>query len=222
MVYPDVSRDWVNVDRPPNRDARDAVDELVARLLKVCANPADAVKAEVDQYLPIPFLRFDGSAQELFDEWRHDLENKIRSDDDHPAIVSHLSKYRKLVPSLALINHLSEGGSGPVTERALSQAVLLARYLESHARRVYSYASRPDVDAARSILAKLRTGKLKTTFKTRDVYRAGWSGLSSPDEAWPAIHLLRDYGYLFEVEEKDTGGRPSQTFKAHPSIRTGL
>ncbi|MDB5922623.1 MAG: hypothetical protein JWN13_1559 [Betaproteobacteria bacterium] len=159
------------------------------------------------------------AAQSLFDEWRAELEGKLRSEDEHPAIVSHLSKYRKLVPGLALINHLCDGSSGCVSEEALARSLTMVDYLESHARRIYSYASRPDLDGAKSIVAKIRSGKLATTFKARDVYRAGWSGLSTPEETWPAIRLLVEYGYLLEIEDKDTGGRPSQTFIAHPSIK---
>ncbi len=53
-----------------------------------------------------PFLRFAPDAQALFDAWRAKLEATLRSDDDHPVVVSHLAKYRSLMPSLALIVHL--------------------------------------------------------------------------------------------------------------------
>lgn len=219
MIYPDISGKWQNVDRMPDREARHAIDELIARL---CSLDPVAIGAELDPYKPIPFLRFDHAAQSLFDEWREELENRIRQDDEHPAIISHLSKYRKLVPSLALINHLCEGGAGPVTEQALARALVMAEYLETHARRIYSYASRPDIDGAKTILSKLRGGKLKPVFNARDVYRAGWSGLSEAEEAGAALRLLVDYGYLRETLNTDTGGRNSRIFEAHPSLTGGV
>jgi putative DNA primase/helicase len=39
-----------------------------------------------------------------------DLEKRLRGD-LHPALESHLAKYRKLVPALALICHLVDGGT---------------------------------------------------------------------------------------------------------------
>lgn len=218
MIYPDISGKWQNVDRMPDREARHAIDELIARL---CSLDPVTIGAEVDPYKPIPFLRFNHAAQSLFDDWREELENRIRQDDEHPAIISHLSKYRKLVPSLALINHLCEGGTGPVTEQALARALVMADYLETHARRIYSYASRPDIDGAKTILSKLRNGKLKPVFNARDVYRAGWSGLSEAEEAGAALRLLVDYGYLRETLNTDTGGRHSRIFEAHPSLTGG-
>ena len=62
----------------------------------------------------IPFLRFSGAAQLLFDDWRGTLERRLRCDDLHPAFESHLAKYRSLVPSLTLLIHLAEGGRGSV------------------------------------------------------------------------------------------------------------
>jgi len=46
--------------------------------------------------------------RELFIEWLAELEAKIRGDELHPALVSHLSKYRSLMPSLALLFELAD------------------------------------------------------------------------------------------------------------------
>lgn len=219
MVYPDIARGWQNVDRPENRDAKSAVYGLVERL---CNLTPEQVGAEPAPEGGIPYLRFSNAAQALFVEWLADLEGKIRSGEDHPAIVSHLAKYRKVVPALALINHLCEGGTGPVTDRALSLALLFITLLEAHARRVYSYASRPDLDAAKTVLAKLKAGKLPIEFTARLVYRQGWSGLTGPDETTAALRVLVDYGYLRErVEQGEAGGRSSTVYRAHPSTKEG-
>ncbi len=208
MVYPDISPDWREVDRYPDSTLRDAVTLLAERLDNL--NPAD-IGAEVDLYGGVPFLRFDDAAQVLFSEWRATLEHRLRSGEEHPAIVSHLSKYRKLIPSLALINHLCDTRQGAVSEAALLRAIAFSEYLESHAQRIYSFATRPDIDAAKTLLKRLHTGKLATPFKVRDIYRAGWAGLETPAKAQAAIELLKEYHHLYEVV-METGGRPTSHF----------
>jgi putative DNA primase/helicase len=216
MVYPDVTEEWKNIDRKPNAEARDAVRNLIERL---CNLTPEAVGAETDGY-GVPFVRFDSSAYGLFVEWLTDMERKLRFGDDHPSIISHLSKYRKMVPALALINHLSEGGTGPVTEDAISRALLFSEFLEAHARRVYSYAARPDFDAAKTILAKLRSGKLPIEFTARDVYRPGWSGLTTAPEADAAIKVLIDFKWITEKPmPPDSTGRPTRLFVADPMAK---
>jgi len=205
MVYPDVSPDWKEVDRYPDSALREAVNLLAEKLDNL--NPAE-IGAEVDQYGGVPFLRFDDAAQVLFSQWRATLETRLRSGEEHPAIVSHLSKYRKLIPSLALINHLCDTGRGAVSETALLRAIAFSEYLESHAQRIYSYATRPDIDAAKTLLKRLASGKLPDVFKAREIYLKGWAGLETPGKAQSAIDLLLEYHHLSE-EEITTGGRPT-------------
>jgi len=205
MVYPDISPNWKEVDRYPDSTAREAVNLLAERLDNL--NPAE-IGAEVDRYGGVPFLRFDDAAQVLFSEWRASLETRLRSGEEHPAIVSHLSKYRKLIPTLALINHLCDTRQGAVSEAALLRAITFGEYLESHAQRIYSYATRPDIDAAKTLLKRLASGKLSSPFGARDIYRAGWAGLETPHKAQSAIDLLLEYHHLSE-EVIDTRGRPT-------------
>lgn len=215
MVYPDISPHWREVDRYPDSDARLLVSQLVERLDSLSY---EDIGAEVGQFGGVPFLRFDDAAQELFSKWRGDLEHRLRSGEEHPAIVSHLSKYRKLIPSLALINHLCDASDGGVvTESALLRAVAFGEYLESHARRIYSYATRPDIDAAKTLLKRLAAGKLMTPFKTRDIYIKGWTGLETPQKAQAAIDLLCEYNHLTE-REQDTGGRPTRLYMPRGAV----
>jgi len=205
MVYPDISPDTKYVDRHPDGNLREAVNLLVERLDNM--NPTE-IGAEVDLYGGVPYLHFDDAAQVLFSDWIVDLDTRLRSGEDHPAIVSHLSKYRKLVPSLALINHLCDTGQGAVSEAALLRAIAFSEYLESHAQRIYSYATRPDIDAAKTLLKRLASGKLTSPFKARDIYQKGWAGLETTSKAQSAIDLLLEYHHLTE-EEITTGGRPT-------------
>lgn len=72
---------------------------------------------------------------------------------------------------------------------------------------VYSYARRPDIDAAKTLLKRLVSGKLKSPFKARDLYQKGWAGLEKTSKAQGAINLLLEYRHLCG-EEITTGGRP--------------
>ncbi len=208
MVYPDISPQCKYVDRYPDSDLRESVNNLAAKLDSL--DPAE-IGAETDQHGCVPFLRFDDEAQSVFSEWIVDIDTRLRSGDDHPAIASHLSKYRKLVPSLALINHLCDSGHGAVSEKSLIRAIAYSEYLESHAQRIYSCATRPDIDAAKTLLKRLSNVKLASPFKARELSRKGWTGLETTTKADAAIKLLIEYGHLFE-QRIDTGGRPTSEF----------
>ncbi len=94
LVWPDTTPDWKYVDRMPNADL-ELQAALVFRKL-----------VELDPGSPVRF-RFAPEAQELFTDWLSELEKRIRGEDLHPALVMHLSKYRKLMPALALLSALS-------------------------------------------------------------------------------------------------------------------
>lgn len=206
MVYPDVSPHWKEVDRFPDNQANLAVNQLADYLDKL--NPLIDIKTESDDACIMPFMRFDKDAQILFSEWRSALEIRVRNGDEHPAIVSHLSKYRKLIPTLALINHLCDYDEGAVTEKSLLRAIAYSEYLESHARRIYVSGTRPDIDAANFMLKKISRGKLPNPFRVREVYRKNWTGLDTEQKAKNAINLLVEYNHL-TLEEIITGGRPT-------------
>lgn len=205
MVYPDISPNYEYIDRFPDKQARETVNDLVKKLHNL---DVQAI-ATIGEYNKTPYLQFDDAAQEIFIEWISKHETRLRSGDDHPAIVSHLSKYRKLVPALALINHLSDDtNESKVTESALLRALAYSEYLESHARRIYSYGTQPSIDAAKIILSKLKKGKLSDPFTARDIYRKCWTGIDTPNKAEAAINVLLDYTHLTKVETF-TEGRPT-------------
>jgi putative DNA primase/helicase len=207
MVYPDVSPVYQYIDRFPDKQARDMVNNLVRKLHNL-----DVVAiATIGEYSKTPYLHFDDAAQEVFIGWISKHETRLRSGDDHPAIVSHLSKYRKLVPALALINHLCDSEEKSVSESSLLRALAYCEYLETHARRIYSYGTQPSIDAAKSVLTKLKKGKLNNLFTVRDIYRKCWAGIDTPKKAEAAIDILLEYGHLLRNETL-TEGRPSTTY----------
>lgn len=219
LVWPDVSKEWRNVDEWPDIDAKDNAYAVFTRLSDL--NPA-AVGAEHDKLERdgIPFLRFDSEAQRLFDEWRAALEQKVRSGTEHPAIESHLAKYRSLIPALALLSHLADGDVGPVGPAALERAIRWSRYLESHARRIYAAVIHPDIAAAKALTQRILAGHVKDGFSLRDIYRHGWTGLSAREDAERAVTALCDFDWLNEVKEK-TAGRSRTRYFINPKIHEG-
>ena len=204
MVYPDITKNYQYIDRYPNKAARDAVNALVRKLFDLDVETITTI----GDFCKTPYLQFDDDAQDIFIEWLTNLENRLRSGEDHPAIVSHLSKYRKLVPALALINHLCDSTDRRISESSLLRALAYSEYLESHAKRIYSHGTQPGIDAAKSILTKLKKNKLSSPFSARDVYKNHWAGIDNPQKAQTAIDVLLDYSHLIK-DETATDGRPT-------------
>jgi Protein of unknown function (DUF3987) len=147
------------------------------------------------------------------------LERRLREDDLYPALESHFAKYKKLVPAIALICHLADGGNGDITKPAVERALMWAEYLETHARRAFASTTVASTDAALAIIAKVKSGHLKTQFGSRDVWRPGWSRLSDSGIVNAALKLLVDYDWL-AVHPIATTGRPAKVYTVNPKVLT--
>lgn len=217
-VWPDMPADWQDVDRWPDSAHRQRANDAFARLDLITADSALAEYDELSKSAP-PFLRFDPAAQEAFTDWRGNLERRLRSGEMSPHFESHLAKYRKLVPALALIMHLANGGVGPVGELSLIAALAWAEYLEGHAARIYQAGAAGDADAAKVIMRHLKAGRLESTFTARDVLRRNWSPMGN-DAARikAALDLMEDCRLLRSVQQEvgAQGGRPTRHYTANP------
>ena len=216
LVWPDINPQFENVDRQPNSDAKRAVFELIQRMANLDVHDLGALEDD-DERRNVPFLRFDAGGQMEFDSWRKELEQRIRMSNEHPAIESHLAKYRSLVPSIALIYHISEGKSGPVNHLAVMKAVTFSEYLESHARRVFSPVISPEIDAVQALSIHLVKGDLKDGFTIREVYRKGWSGLKDKFQVEEAAKILENHHWI-ESQEVYAGGRATIRFSINPNV----
>ena len=132
---------------------------------------------------------------------------------------AHLAKYRSMVPSLALVLHLSVADEGPIGYDALERAIAWAEYLEPHARRVYAPGISPDLTAAGAIAARIMAGDIKTNFTARDVYRHGWSGLSTRDVVMAGLKVLEDYYWVYS-QKTETGGKPRYDYVVNESLHS--
>ncbi len=217
-VYPETPAKWDLVDRRPDAEARDRV----ARVFEV-----------LDHLTGEPILHFDGDAQELFDAWLTRLQVRILSGETgSPALESHLAKFRKLQPALALLFHLADWAdqqikASPVSIPPVSlQAAMLSAawcdFLELHARKIYAGALNPDIQAAHLLAQKIRDGKVKHGCGIRDVYRNQWSGLHSREAVYSAVTVLAECGWLRLQTVKGDEGRPSDHIELHPKFRGAI
>lgn len=215
LVWPDVAGEWRNVDRWPDTDAKRVAFETFQRLDAL----APGVDPDSGKEIPAVY-RFTGGAQDLFDGWRQSFETALRSGDHHPAMESHLAKYRKLVPALALVCALADGEED-VSEGPLLRALAWSEYLQTHAERAYAAGTRPETDGATALLAKIRAGAVTDGFKPADVYLKGWSHLGSPEVVKAAAQMLCDLGHLRRAEARfgtgTVGGRPSVAYQINPA-----
>lgn len=217
MVYPDVPAEWRNVDRYPDADAKKAADAALQHLAELTPALVEAEHDALDRDA-VPFLRFDPAAQELFDGWHADLMRRCRSGEDHAAIESHLLKFKKLVPALSLIFHLLDGGTGPVTAEPARMALAWARYLETHARRVYAVVGRAPVLSAHLLAGRIHRGELSNSFTCRDVYNRCWAGLDR-ERAQAGLDVLVSLRWLKEHRD-ETGGRPTTRYTLNPKLQS--
>jgi putative DNA primase/helicase len=215
MVWPDQEPEWRAVDRYPDSEARAVAWDTFDHFDKL---DPDAVGAQRDPFCAVPFLRFDQSAQGVFGEWRASLEARLRTDDLPPALESHFAKYRKLVPALALINHIADRGSGPISETALLRALAFGDYLESHARRCYSSGFGSETATARAILSRIHKGDLVDGFTARDLYRSQWTNLTDRERVQAGLDLLVDLDWL-AANTVSTAGRTRVEYTFNPRGR---
>jgi putative DNA primase/helicase len=224
LVWPDTDAGWVDIDRHPNAMARDMAKQVFEKLDDLDSKAIGARQDKIgDAAVGLPYLRLSAEAQAEFSIWRATLERRIRGGDPDldPMMASHLAKYRKLVPALALIIHLVDRDTskpaGDVSLYAMQKALRWAAYLETHAARVYGSGNTAVVAAAQAIMAKIKSKQLKAEgFSSRDVWRPGWSKLKSSDVANAALQLLVNYDWLSATKVPQTGGRMATVYVANP------
>lgn len=214
LVWPNQTTEYRETDRPPNALARDSAWRVFQALDML---DPETVSAERDSPDGLPFLRLDVAALAHFQHWRVDLERRLRVAEWHPALESHFAKYRKLVPTLALVNHLADHGTGPISENAMQRALELSSYLEKHAYRVYGASRQHEIVAADAILKRIRKGDIEDGFTARDVYQHDWSNLTDAEQVQAALNLLVDLDWLCDVTER-TGGRPKTKYSINPLV----
>lgn len=216
LTFPDLPQEWRSNDRSPDEDARSRAFGCFEWLTRLDPSEIGAKRDPFDDGTGIPFLRFEPEGIDLFLEWRYSLEERLRSDTLPSYFVAHLSKYRGLIPRLALIIHLAGGGIGPVSRDACLDAIGWAEYLEGHAKRAYALMSQARTGTAELILQKIAYGDLKNGFTERDVYRPQWSGLTDREAISSALRLLAEHDWI-RPKKQATAGRPVIMWTINPA-----
>lgn len=221
LVYPDEPKGWKLIDQEPNQQAKQRAFNVIQKLVNMDFMQHGASKESKNRF---PYFRFDQAAQDLFFHWLSDLENEMLEADDQPLLVEHISKYRSLVPSLALIFHLidvADGANGSeVSYDATLKAIAWCHYLHSHARRIYGLATDSTHESAARLAKKIQARELAPRFSTRDVYRKHWGYLDDKESVKNACDELMDAGWLRKEAMPYEIGRPRLPFfVVNPKIK---
>ena len=222
-VWPDHPRDHALVDQSPNGAAKQTAWAVFERLAQL--KPLSDTESALWKFSP--------QAQVLFFDWLVPFEKELLEDDLHPAVVSHLSKYRKLIPALALLFALIDTPDSPcvIHEAELKRAIAWGNYLRTHANRLYAAAVIPETTNAATLLSKFQSGKLigpdgspLSSFSAREIAQKGWVGLSTPDDVRKAADLLAEYGWLrrevINSGDHNGRGRPSERYAINPATHS--
>jgi len=220
LIWPDPLQEYTHIDRKPDEKAL----ETALNVFKGLASLRQLVWAsEPKAKNGIPGINLSAPAQKLFNAWITNLELRLRSEElAGTPLESHLSKYRSLMPSLALIFHLIEvvGGKSPkdlgaVTMQAVQMAIEWCVHLEAHANRVYSLNEQSGMLSASVLLDHIRNGDVKDGCSMREIYRNCWRGLKNPHDTRTALQILDEYGWV--AFQKSQNGHAKVSI--HPSLK---
>lgn len=219
LVWPDSLGDYRRSEHGPDVAAQNRAFRVYRRLAD---GTGVDLGAAVENCGSIPFLRFDRQAQDRWNPWREDLENRIRSGElaSAPAFAAALGKYRSLVPSLALLDHLVtrvEGATATtVGVDSTERAIVLSAFLERHARKVYAVEIDRGATAAHRLAEKIGERAIRDGETVREIGRNGWKDLGRAAVAL-GLRVLEQAGWL-RVERRQTGGRPSYVIVLRPDL----
>ncbi|MFK7824762.1 MAG: DUF3987 domain-containing protein [Oligoflexales bacterium] len=219
LLSPEKRTTWKRVDRQPNSQAAKKVENLFFRLANLPLPKRTEIGVERFS------VHFSEDAQRLFDDWHENLEIRLLSSTSSPILENHLSKYRSLMPSLALIfelvSSLCDDSNLPefVGSQSAELAIKWCAFLEQHAQKSYGEYIDPEMAGARRLLEKIRSGIVKDFERSRDIYRNGWKGLASQTELDDALKTLTKYGWARSEIMSPPTGRRYEVIRLHPSLR---
>jgi putative DNA primase/helicase len=217
LIWPDQPKKWSYEDRKKDVEAFKNAEEVYRRIAAL--NPENPLH-----------LMFSPEAQCFFQKWLTEWMNiELANEELDQSLLAHFSKYRSLMPSLALLFSLADGNLDTVGVEHSKQAADWCTYLKGHAERIYSVQADPYLSAARALKRRLEKGLLgdqEGNFTIRDVYRSGWAGLSTPERARGALRKLEEYNWVRSTDGRSrmeraghiNGGRPSEIYIIHPKI----
>ncbi|GAB4000019.1 hypothetical protein GCM10028807_51720 [Spirosoma daeguense] len=225
-VYPD-RVPWDYIDEYPDKYAR---DKAFALIQQITDSDFMDIAYQADEYNRFANTRFEPQAQQVFKDWLTDWQTEVLAQESG-LLLEHFTKYRSLMPSLALIFHVincavdSEEASDTkrlVSVGAALMAVKWCEYLQSHARRIYGLLDTVNTVAAKDLLRHLRAGDLKDGFKAREIRQKGWTGLTTAEGVDSALAELIAHNWLKEVVSPPppTGRPEAPHYLIHPQLNS--
>jgi len=214
IIYPEIRGKSTNHDISPNVEAQKRVSKLIENIHDF----------EVKEDLGFKGLRFDAQAQELFNSWREILESELRSGHiENCHYLGHRSKFRSLVPSLALIFELLEGSetSSIVSLSSLQLAIEWAAFLLEHAKKIYQVSSYPNFSEIQAFQKKLLSGKIRDGDTVRSIFRHHWDHLGTTECVEKALTFFCEHHWI-QILVIPSNGRPIRTIKIHPDLLASL
>jgi len=208
VVYPKISPSWSLIDRKVNEEAQIKATQAFESL--------DAI--EMPQK-PLKSIQFNSEAQVMANAWRCRLETRLRNENLSPIMLSHISKYRSLMPSLALVFTLleSNGKLLDVSEQNTRRAIAWCDVLESHTLKVYQSTIHTPYRTAKNLANKIEQGLVSDGEKVRNIQRKNWIGLKKSEDLDLALDLLKKINWL-RVEKIKTKGGISETVYLNPAL----
>ena len=182
---------------------------------------------EPQLYQNIKTTTFTDQAQKKYYKWKAELI-KTYTAEKNAAIESHLTKYKSLLPSLALIFHIIEVAAGnaepgPVPESAVDMAWIWCDYLETHARRTYDTGTVKKNNSAIALLTALEQGRINIDengiISKRNLARQTINNIKTTPEIMSALYPLRDTGHLTWLEQTGPGGHKQLIITVNPIYR---
>ncbi len=207
MVYPDPTKEWELVDRNADQVADARARALFDRVFALVGD---------DEHGYPRALNFDTNAQQLFYTWLGELEARLKNPGNKlsEARISHLAKYRQLLPAIALVCHIASRPGAedePVSWDAAERARAWCAYLDAHADRIYALAGDNgyiEGEIVRRIeKGKATKGKPSGSIKVRDLHRS-LPGDPKIDRVQAACEQLEEHGWLRLEEVQPKIGRP--------------
>ena len=211
LIWPDKLTGWSYTDQTRDADAFRKAEEAFRRI------------AELDPEKQLR-MKFSDDAQKFFVVWLTELmTHDLQVEGMHQSLESHFSKYRSLMPAIALLLSLADSNRDKVELEYAQKSARWCAYLMGHAKRVYASRISPSHSAALILAKKLESGKLGDgRFSLRDVYRSQWRELSTPEQARAAVRVLVDYNWVrLEIDNEppwERSGRPTETYETNPKI----
>ena len=163
-------------------------------------------------------LHFASEAQDLFDNIRSQIDRRAISGKEDDIMASHLRKMPATIAKLAMLIHLLDGGTGPITLEATRKANLWKHYLYKHAKRIYGIGEIGTMHLASMLGKKLKVSAIKEPFTAREIMRRRWSGLTHKKLVEDALAELEDAGWVRITASDTKTGRPTTWYNLNPAV----